>query len=54
MEWFCIYTLLVVYMKDNTEEKKYVVKRTVNAIGYFLVVWIKKVELLSIDDKHEM
>ena len=54
MEWFCIYTLLVVYMKDNTEEKKYVVKRTVNAIEYFLVVWIEKVELLSIDDKHEM
>ena len=47
-------TLFVVHMKDKTEEKKYVIKWIVNAIGYFIVVWIEKVELLSIDDKHEM
>ena len=44
---WCIWKIIL-------KKRKYVIKWIVNAIKYFIVVLIEKVELLNIDDKHEM
>ena len=56
MQWNdFVYTLYLWYIwKIILKKRKYVIKWIVNMIKYFIVVLIEKVELLNIDDKHEM